>query len=78
MVTRQVPREKNMDLKYMQVNPSKSVTNLTKRCVTYKLTRLLESAYMRLVHDVPADGQKAVKQVGKECFDLVGTSKTYH
>ena len=30
MVTREVPREKNMDLKSMQVNASQSVTRMTK------------------------------------------------
>ena len=31
MVTREVPCEKNMDLKSMQVNASQSVTRMTKR-----------------------------------------------
>ena len=33
MFTREVPREKNMDLKSMQVNVSQSVTRMTKRDV---------------------------------------------
>ena len=41
MVTREVPHEKNMDLKSVQVNASKSVTKMTKRDVN-KLSRLVE------------------------------------
>ena len=33
MVTTEVPREKNIDLKSMRVNASKSVTRMTKRGV---------------------------------------------
>ena len=33
MVTREVPRETNIDLKSMQVNVSQSVTRMTKRDV---------------------------------------------
>ena len=33
MVTRELPREKTMDLKSMQINASKSVTRMTKRAV---------------------------------------------
>ena len=40
MVTREVPHEKNMDLKSVQVTASKSVTRMAKRDVN-KLTRLL-------------------------------------
>ena len=42
MVTREVPRKKNMDLKSMHVNASKSVTRMKKRAVDI-LTRLVES-----------------------------------
>ena len=41
MVTREVPHEKNMDLKSVQVNARKSVTRMTKRVVS-KLTRFVE------------------------------------
>ena len=41
MVTREVPHEKNMDLKSMQVNARKSATRVTKRVVS-KLTRFVE------------------------------------
>ena len=41
MVTREVPHEKNMDLKSVQVNTSKSVTKMTKRDVN-KLSKLVE------------------------------------
>ena len=33
MVTKEVPRERNIDQKSMQVNASKSVTRMTKRAV---------------------------------------------
>ena len=33
MVTKWVPREKNMDMKSVQVNPSQRVTRMTKRDV---------------------------------------------
>ena len=43
---RQVTREKNMGLKYIQVNASKSVARITKIAVDI-LARLVESALMR-------------------------------
>ena len=43
---REVPHEKNMNLKSMQVNASKSVTRMTKTDVN-KLARLVESIKMR-------------------------------
>ena len=45
MVTKEVLLEKNMDLKSMLVNASKSVTRMTKRGV-YIRTRLVVSTYM--------------------------------
>ena len=41
MATKEVPLEKNVELKYMQVNVLKSVTRIKKRkreAVAYKLT----------------------------------------
>ena len=46
MVMREVPHEKNMNLKSMQVNASKSVTRMTKTDVN-KLARLVESIKIR-------------------------------
>ena len=46
MVMREVPHEKNMNLKSMQVNASKSVTRMTKTDVN-KLARLVEGIKMR-------------------------------
>ena len=40
---REVPLEKNVELKCMQVNILKSVKRMTQNVVTYKLTRLISS-----------------------------------
>ena len=63
MATREVPREKNMDLKSMQVNVSKCITRTTKRGVDIRTAVV---------------GRETVKQGGKGSFNFVVAFKTYH
>ena len=47
MATREVPLEKNVDTKYMQVNILRNIANMTKRGDDIQLTRLIGSVLMR-------------------------------
>ena len=60
---REVPHEKNMDLKSMQVNVSKSITRTTERGVDIRTAVV---------------GRETVKQGGKGSFNFVVAFKTYH
>ena len=47
MATREVPLEKKVDTKYMQVNVLRNIASMTRKVMIYQLTRLVGSVLMR-------------------------------
>ena len=79
MVTTEEPRERNMDLKYKQVNASQSVTRMTKKDVDIRTDQIGRECLDELsTWRGAVDEQQGVKKGGSCGFDLEDASKSCH